>query len=372
MCCHALVLIRVNSLLLGNVSMRLKKFHAKTMSEAMQMIKESLGDEAIIVASSEDRAHGGGVRVTAAVDNTYDVNDGCYSEKDDYDDGGWLQYDEESDIDAVAEEITEVMLRHCVPEDVMDNFVSCATVMGFDDVAIALVTTIEQLFAFRPLPSRRFSKPIMFVGTPGAGKTLAVAKLATRSVMSGLKVGVISTDTKRAGGIEQLKVLTDVLQIRLHTAQDYKKLRALTNEMRMRFDQVIIDTAGVNPFSRYDIKDLARLMHASDMEVSLVLPAGIDADEAGDVGRVFATLGAKSILPTRIDVARRLGSLLSCAHYGNLSFADASMTPKVAQGLTPLSPRILAQLLVPRLYRDEKDDIVDRYLPEPRLEKTGT
>ena len=347
--------------------MRLKNFHARTMTEAMQMIRESLGDEAVIVATNEDRVGGTGVRVTAAIDPAFDISDGPID-----DDGGWLQYDEENDIDAVAEEITEVMLRHCVPEDVMDNIVSCATVMGFEDIATALVTTLEQLFTFRPLPERRYPRPIMMVGEPGAGKTLAVAKLATRSVMSGLSVGVISTDTKRAGGIAQLRVLTDVLQIKLHTAQDYRELRMLANEMRMRHDQVIIDTPGVNPFSKYEVKDLARLMHATDIDSVLVLPAGTDADEAGELGRVFATLGVKSIMPTRVDIARRLGSLLSCAHYGNLGFADASMTPKVAQGLSPLSPRSLAQLLVPRLYRDEKDDILGQTSLEGRAQKTGT
>ena len=338
------------------------------MTEAMQMIRDALGDEAVIVATNEDRVHGTGVRVTAAIDPAFEVGDS----RDMQDDGGWLQYDEENDIDAVAEEITEVMLRHCVPEDVMDNIVSCATVMGFEDIAIALVTTLEQLFSFKPLPTRRYPKPIMMVGAPGAGKTLAVAKLATRSIMSGLSVGVISTDMKRAGGIEQLKVLTDVLQIRLHTAQDFRALRALSNELRMRHDQVIIDTTGVNPFSKTDVRDLARLMHATDIESVLVLPSGIDADEAGEMGRVFATLGVKSILPTRVDIARRLGSLLSAAHYGNLEFADASMTAKVAQGLTPLSPRTLAQLLVPRLYRDEKDDILGRDAFEAGAQKTGT
>lgn len=347
--------------------MRLKNFHAETMSEAMDLIRGNLGEDAIIVSTSEDSK---GVHVTAAIDPAFDItgNEEGYDEAD----GGWLQYDDENDIDAVAEEITEIMLRHCVPEDVTDNIVSCATAMGFEDVAIALVTTLEQLFTFRPFPERRHRKPIMMVGSAGAGKTLAAAKLATRSVMSGLSVGVISTDTQRAGGIEQLKILTDVLQVKLHTAQDYKTLRLMANEMRMRHDQVIIDTSGVNPFSKYELKELARLMHATDIDSVLVLPAGIDADEAGEMGRIFSTLGVESIMPTRIDVARRLGCLLSAAYYGNLSLADASMTAGVAQGLSPLSPRTLAQLLVPRLYRSENNDILGRNYSEVRALKTGT
>ncbi len=331
------------------------------------MIRESLGEDAVIVATNEDRVHGTGVRVTAAIDPAFESDSNQMYEED-----GWLQYDEENDVDAVAEELTEMMLRHCVPEDVMDSFISCATAMGFEDIAVALVTTLEQLYNFRPLPTRRHPKPIMMVGPPGSGKTLAVAKLATRSIMQGLKVSVISTDTKRAGGIEQLRILTDVLRTRLHTASDFKALRALSNEERMRCDQVIIDTPGINPFSKHDVKELARLMHAGDMESVLVLPAGVDADEAGEMGRVFATLGVKSLMPTRIDIARRLGSLLSAAHYGSLSFADASMTSKVAQGLTPLSPRSLAQLLMPRLYREEKDDIVNHRISSGVRQKTGT
>lgn len=350
--------------------MRLKNFHAQTMADAMLMIRDALGDEAIIVSSTEDRDGGTGVDVTAAIDTAF--------EDSLYDDGGedssWLQYDDENDIDAVAEEITEVMLRHSVPEDVMDDIVSCATAMGFDDISVALVTTLDQLFSFKPLPMRRHPKPIMMVGPPGSGKTLAVAKLATRGVMSGLNVSVISTDCKRAGGIEQLKVLTDVLQLDLLTAYDFKTLRGIANEERMRCDQVIIDTPGVNPFSKHDVKELARLIHATDTQPVLVLPAGIDADEAGEIGRVFAALGVKSMMATRIDIARRLGSLLCCAHYGNLTLTDASMTDKVAQGLTPLSPRTLAQLLVPRLYRAQKDDIVSHSFSseEKILQKTGT
>jgi len=346
--------------------MRLKTFHAKTMTEAMQMIRETLGEDAIMVATNEDRANGS-VSVTAAIEPAFEIG-----AEAGYGADGWLQYDDENDVDAVAEELTEIMLRHAVPEDVLDSIISCATVMGFDDIRIALVTILEQLFTYRPLPTRKHPIPIMMVGPPGAGKTLAAAKLATRSTMDGLSVGVISTDTMRAGGIEQLQAFTDLLRIPLQKATDYKEMRSIANEMRMRHDQVIIDTSGLNPFDKNEVKELAKLINITETAPALVMPAGIDADEAGEMARVFATIGVKAILPTRVDMARRLGSLLSAAHYGNLSFTDASTTSKVAQGLKPLSPKALAKLLMPRLYKSKNNDIVDNSFSGIRGQRTGT
>lgn len=322
------------------------------------MIRETLGDEAIIVATGENRAKSG-VRVTAAIEPSFEIgNDGIAG------DSSWLQYDDEQDSDAVTEELTEIMLRHCVPEDVMDHIISCATVMGFEDLNTALVCTLEQLYSYDPLPVRAYSKPIIMVGPPGAGKTLAVAKMAARGVMNGLDIGVISTDTMRAGGVEQLQAFTDLLKIKLQKTAIPKDLRSISENLMKEKDQVIIDTSGLNPFDKNDVKILAKLIGATDMRAVLVLPAGIDADESGEMARVFATIGATEILPTRVDIARRLGSLLAAAHQGGLSFADVSNTPKVAEGLSPITPASLSQLLVPRL---NKTGIV-----QSRVQRTGT
>ncbi len=346
--------------------MRLKTFYANTMTEAMQMIRETLGDEAIIVATGEDRARGG-VRVTAAIEPSFEIgNDGIAGVQ------SWLQYDDEQDSDAVAEELTEVMLRHCVPENVMDNIISCATVMGFDDLGTALSYTLEQLYSFRPLPVTAHKKPIMMIGPPGSGKTLAVAKMAARGAMNGLNINAISTDTVRAGGVEQLQAFTKLLQIDLKKAKNPQDLRNITEELMQHSDQVIIDTSGLNPFDTSDVKILAKLIGAIDARPVLVLPAGIDADEAGEMARVFATIGATEILPTRVDIARRLGSLLAAAHQGGLSFSDVSTTPKVAQGLSHMSPKSLANLLVPRLYQSEKNVILPTATSRTGDRKTGT
>ena len=316
----------------------------------MQMVRESLGEDAIIVATREEKG-GKTVRVTAAIDPGYGSPAFEVGRSSD-EDGGWLQYDVEDEENAVTEEITEAMLRHGVPEDVMDHVISCATVIGLEQPGVALIAALEHLFGFTPLPQKTFNKPIALIGPPGAGKTLAAAKLAARGVMAGHTVGVISTDTVRAGGIEQLQSFTKLLQIDLKKAKNEKELVSHIGALS-HCDQLIIDTQGVNPFNRDDLRASAIYLGAADIEPVLVLQSGLDADESGEIARAFASLGANLLMPSRIDMARRLGGLLSAAHHGSLSFTDAGHSPKVAEGLFQLSPKTLSRLLMPGSYTTE-------------------
>ncbi len=325
------------------------------------MVRDTLGEDAVIVATRDEK--GGAVRITAAVEPNFEVGRGHESA----DAATWLQYDTEDEESAVAEEITDAMLRHGVPEDVMDQIISCATVIGLEQPGVALVAALEHLFNFRPLPKKRAAKSLMMVGPPGSGKTLAAAKIAARGVLDGLEVGVVTCDTVRAGGVEQLQAFTKLLKVPLRKATSPKDLRAVLADMA-GYDQVIIDTPGLNPFAQEDVKQLAKLIGAGEMEPYLVLPAALDAEESGELGRVFSTIGVNHILPTRIDMARRLGGIIAAAHYGHLVFSDASNTPKVADGLTAINPQTLAQLLMPRAFR--QTPVASAQAPKSPLKNT--
>lgn len=339
--------------------MRLKSFYAKTVTEAMQMVRDMLGEDAIIVSTREEKG-GKAVCVTAAIEpgfNRRDFESGSPNFEIGGDDYGsqndsWLQYDDEDEEYAVTEEITEAMLKHGVPEDVLDHVISCATVIGLEQPSVALVAAIEHLYSFTPLPRKAAKKPFMFFGPPGSGKTMAVAKLAARGVMDGMRVGVITTDTMRAGGIEQLNAFTKLLQIDLKKAKSAADLRAMLADMR-GYDQIFIDTQGINPFSRDEMKQAAVLSGAADMESILVMAGGMDAHESGEIARAFSPIGVNRLMPTRIDMARRLGGLLCAAQYGGLSFTDAGNSPKVAEGLMGITPQSLSKLLMPGSYRNE-------------------
>jgi flagellar biosynthesis protein FlhF len=360
--------------------MRLKSFYANNMTEAMKMVRDALGEDAIIIATREEDG-GKSVRVTAAIEpermsvgagasepeyvSPMDDNDGTeeramlnelnIDERSPAFEIGnegvagadsWLQHDDEDDESAVVEELTEVMLRHSVPEEVTDQVISCATVLGMSDPYLALSSAIEHLFTFKPIQARPLKKPIMLVGAPGVGKTLTSAKLAARAVMNNLSAAVITTDTLRAGGIEQLQAFTRILKVPLIKATSPAALAKAIDQSK-GLDQIIIDTGGANPFNKDDMKTLALLAAAADIEPILVMGAGADANESGEIARIFSTMGVRRMVTTRLDVARRLGGLLNAAHEGGLSFAEMSDTPQVADGLQGLSPKKMSKILMP-------------------------
>ncbi len=310
----------------------------------MDMVREALGEDAIIVATREEKDRAGNplVHLTAAVDK--DVRKPVQS--DDAPDASWM-YNDDDDESGIVEYITDVMLHHAVPEEVLDQVISSVSMMDSAQPHLALTNAIDYIFRFAPLSINPEATPFMMVGPPGAGKTLAVAKMAARSAMAGLNVAVITTDVERAGGREQLEAFTRLMDIELRTADNLTELKEVLLSVK-NADQVIIDTAGTNPFDKQSVKQLAELIGTVDLCPMLVIPANTNAEEAGEMAEIFAAVGAQRLIATRVDVARRLGGVLSAAHQGALAFADISATAQVGDGLSQLNAKRLTQLLMPR------------------------
>lgn len=299
------------------------------MQEGLKLVKEALGDDAIIVRTTEGR--NGWVHITAAVEQMQSPPP--------KEETGFGE-------DEIAEMITDILLKHRVPAAVGDKIVTAAMLTGANDPREALAGGLHNTFLFRP-PAKKENKPLFLVGPPGAGKTLTTAKMAARAVMDGHKPAVITTDIARAGGVEQLTAFLDILQVPLHQADDAKALEKVLAQTKGT--PVIIDTGGLNPFDPQEMKTLARLMAVTPMDAALVLPAGLDAEESAEMAMTFSVLGVKNLIPTRLDFARRIGGILCAADTAKLTLGDASHTPQVANGLVALTPQKLAELLMPAL-----------------------
>jgi flagellar biosynthesis protein FlhF len=309
--------------------MRLRTFTARTMPEAMALVREQLGGEAIILSTARGN---GGISVTAALDQA--------------DAPAAADVIEAAPLEDPVDLLHEMLAAHGTPAPLVEKLLSALLETTAADPALALAACLDAVFSFAPLSQRPANRPMMLVGPPGAGKTVSIAKLATRAVLAGHKPLVISSDIIRAGGIAQLESFTCMLGLELHRAESARQLAELTAGAGE--DAVIlIDSAGINPYSASDRSELAAYLVAASAEPVLVLPAGGDVFDSIEIAHAFASLGTTRLLTTRLDMVHRLGSQLAAADAAQLSFCDASKAPDIAKGLFPLNPVALARLIMP-------------------------
>ena len=76
---------------------------------------------------------------------------------------------------------------------------------------------------------------------------------------------------------------------------------------------VLIDTAGADLRDPAQEEELRGLAAAAGAEIALVLPCGLDPAEAAELALAHAECGATSLIVTRLDLARRLGSVIAAA-----------------------------------------------------------
>jgi flagellar biosynthesis protein FlhF len=329
--------------------MRLRTLIAPTMGQAMDLLRRELGDDAIIV-STENTDHG--IKIVAALEEAETEMPNI----------GAVMADPMGDapIDDPIDVVHEALLLHGLPNRLLEKLIDASFIVGADDPINALAGALAQLYGFDPLAlARGPNQPLMLFGAPGAGKTVTVAKLAARALFANRKVRLITTDTIRAGGIEQLEVFARIMKLPLHIAETDRQLTRLVNDAAPD-EFVLIDTPGVNPFSKRDMAEVAGLTKAIAGEPLLVIAAGGDVVDSMEQAQEFATLGITRMLVTRLDMVRRLGSMLAAADAASLAFSDGSTTPAVADGLNPIDPMGLAKMLMPETATNSTMQLVTR------------
>lgn len=316
--------------------MRLKVYTAKTVAAAMDRIRAELGDDAVIV-TVDAAQRGGPVRVTAAIDRQpmREAPGRFESEPP--------PPPSRADAPFDATQLAAVLRYHSAPTPVATRLQTLAAGFADSSAPEALARGLEEMTPFAPLDLAS-SRPLLLAGLPGQGKTLAAARLATAARLAGRAVRIITLDAGAAGALEQLRAFCAPIEAELHVAED---ARALERRCGVRFEGLtIIDTAGLNPYALADIELIAHGIKRSGAEPIWVMAAGIDALEAAEMADIFASLGARRLIATRLDAARRLGALLTAPIKARLALAGFCASPFLSDPIEPATPLALARLLL--------------------------
>ncbi|HEV2673849.1 MAG TPA: hypothetical protein VGV37_04860 [Aliidongia sp.] len=201
------------------------------------------------------------------------------------------------------------------------------------DALHLLESGLKALLKFSGLPQAGRTR-LLLIGPPAAGKTTLIGKLAARGTTPVARV--LTTDIDRPGGVGQLAEFVSVLGI------DPEQIDLAAPDVSVpATGPLLIDTAGLDAADTAGFAALGRLALQTSTEPVLVLPALLDAGEARLFAESALAIGAKRVIVTRLDIARRLGALLAAADAG-LAISAGSITQHFAFGLKPLSATVLA------------------------------
>jgi flagellar biosynthesis protein FlhF len=155
------------------------------------------------------------------------------------------------------------------------------------------------------------ARVVALVGPTGVGKTTTIAKLAANfRLRERRRVGLITVDTYRIAAVDQLRTYADIIDLPMEVVATPREMRAAVDRLSA-MDLILMDTAGRSPRDEVKIQELKSLLsEAHADEVHLVLSSVASAASLQKAAERFATVGVTALLLTKLDEATGLGGLL--------------------------------------------------------------
>ncbi|RWZ60476.1 flagellar biosynthesis protein FlhF [Halobacillus fulvus] len=341
--------------------MKVKKYLADNMPEAMKKVKKELGDDAVILNSKKVKVGGflgmfkkEQTEVVAAVDPV-----GTRMERKSSPPVPQPVRSSEplKDEDGIWKELRElksmIQKQEKLPGELQEAYDQLIE-QGFQpELAKELTTEAEDPSAVidqlsERLSSLSFGSPafekryVHLVGPTGVGKTTTLAKLAANAVLNEQKkVAFITTDTYRIAAIEQLKTYAELLNVPVEVAyspEDYQEAR----EKFASYDLVFIDTAGRNFRDPAYVEEMNQLIDfREDSETYLVLALTSKYTDMETIYGHFRSIPIRQLIFTKMDETSSYGCAINLALKHEIGIAFLTNGQNVPDDLIAATPQLL-------------------------------
>ncbi len=350
------------------------------MTEALGMVKEELGPDAVILDNRQVRESNGTTffEVKAAID--FDVDKKAEVKE--------TSISSKSDLKNIQHQISEIKNFLSLLVSTKDHLVNLykheklaevynyLLMQGLDEKKVYLLLTKSAKLIGKDFENKNriisaFCKQLInsvatidpfeaidngvklpmvfsFIGPTGVGKTTTLAKIAARlKINRDYKVGIISLDTYRIGAYEQIKTYAEIIDVPLMNAQNRDELEFARRQLR-ECDILLVDTVGRNFLVKNHIYELLEFFPDS-MAVNhlLVLSATSKDNDLSRLIRLFAPFKIKGLIFTKLDETLTYGNVINQLlrfPYPVAFFCDGQ---KVPEDIEEATERSIVRLVFP-------------------------
>jgi flagellar biosynthesis protein FlhF len=241
--------------------------------------------------------------------------------------------------EALARELVEQAMRSLAASEASDSKAARTHLVA------AIGREIEVAGPILSMPRER--RLVALVGPTGVGKTTTTAKIAAHfRLREHRRVGLITVDTYRIGAIDQLRTYADILDLPMEVASTPHEMQQAIGRLS-DFDLILMDTAGRSPRDEAQIQELKLLLdEAQPDEVHLVLSCASAAAALASCTERFAAVGANRLILTKLDEAQGLGALLPLLRTNRLPLSYVTHGQNVPDDIEIADPVHLAQQIL--------------------------
>jgi flagellar biosynthesis protein FlhF len=378
--------------------MKIKRFEAASMSDALRKIKKDFGEEAVILSAKTMKKNSflgknqtGRVVVTAAIDRTpppaaardldavvSPVVDRGEDEKVDASRNGSgidilkrfnpitltgrkkvkpkiVELMNASEMPPARDGLCDRLLSHGIRESIANDMAdkAAAILPHGDSSDLDYVNSLSQVMEARGLvgtvkpKNRSKQRIIVMLGPSGAGKTSAVAKLCTKHVMQQQEsVALISFDNQRIAGTVELERYARILGVPIKTIFELNDVKDVMDELAS-YELLIIDTPGFEAEDQILREQLRRLVSAmGEPERYLVINADAQEEVMARIIEFSRPLGIQRLFFTRLDWVVNVGPMINLAVTSNLPIAYLSDSAKAPDGIQVATAEDLASRVI--------------------------
>jgi len=382
--------------------MKIKRFEAPSMSEALRQIKKEFGDEAVILSAKTQKKNkrflgkkeATQVVVTAAIDKQQEFDSPVTPHLDTRDQATVAHKgtgDEEQasfpknsifkrfkPITKTGQKILKPKIVQLTDASEPDNPTSplyqrlvdrglkgtlaaewdrqIQELLPADNIHLSedTVQALSQVMQAKQLvgsdhhgsqASRQ--KCIILIGPSGSGKSSVAAKMAAKQALKHPdSVGVLSLDNQRAAGSAELERFSPIIGVPFKKAFKAEDITSALCEWS-DFSHIIIDTPAVSLEDPLQREKLRRLLEAFDTAEHLLVINGATQEKTmARMIHYFKPLMVHSLCFTGLDWCVDYGTLINQSDAHDLPIGYVSDSPKIAEALKSATAELLSDLLV--------------------------